>query len=98
MIDRSWDVVGRSRSMVYRGRGLVRCSSRSCGILGLTLIGDFCNVSIVSVRGVGYMLDTAVRESYRVGSRYIAGTVTRLLCIEGDVGIVVINCVVVRVG
>ena len=68
VVGRNWGVVGRSRSMVYRGRGVVWCSSRSCGILGLTVIGDFCNVSIVSVRGVGYMLDTAVRESYRVGS------------------------------
>ena len=67
-------------------------------ILGLAFIGDLSNISIVSVRVIGYMLDTAVRKSHRVGSIHSAGTVTSLFCVEVSICVIISNSVFIGVG
>ena len=62
-------MVGSSRYMVGRSRGVVggwsrsrsMVGNRSSWILGLTVIGDLGNISIVSIGVVSYMLGTTVR-------------------------------------
>ena len=72
--------------------------TRSRWILGLAFIGDLGYISIVSVRVIGYMLDTAVRKSHRVGSIHSAGTVTSLFCVEVGICVIISNSVFIGVG
>jgi len=69
-------------------RGVDRCS----------LIGDISNISIVVVRGVLDSLDTAVRESNRVGSLHISSSISSLSSIEVGVRVVISDSILVGVG
>jgi hypothetical protein len=63
-----------------------------------TLIGDISNISVVVVSGVLHMLDPAIGKSNRVGSENIAGSITRLSSIEGSLGVVILDSILVGVG
>merc|ERR1719264_2299026 len=69
--------------------GIGRGGVDSLGVLGSSLVGNISNISIITVGGVGDMLDSAVRESNRVGSLGIAGTIGGLLSVEVGLGVVI---------
>merc|ERR1719158_2497525 len=69
----------------------------SLGVLGSSLVCDISNISIITIGGVGDMLDSAVRKSNRVGSLGIAGTIRGLLSVEVSLGVVLGNSVGVGV-
>ena len=72
--------------------------TRSRWILGLAFIGDLGYISIVSVRVIGYMLDTAVRKSHSIGTLYISGAVTSFCCVEVGICVIISNSVFIGVG
>ena len=84
--------------MVDGGGGIGGGSMDSLGVLGSSLVGHISNISIITVGGVGDMLDSAVRKSNRVGSLGIAGTIRGLLSVEVGLGVVIGNSVGVGVG
>merc|ERR1719211_201122 len=84
--------------MVDGGGGIGGGSVDSLGVLGSSLVGHISNISIITVGGVGDMLDSAVRKSNRVGSLGIAGTIRGLLSVEVSLGVVIGNSVGVGVG
>merc|ERR1712177_64764 len=63
-----------------------------------SLIGDISNISIICIGGVLDMLDSAIRESNRVSSLDIAGSIRGLLGIEVSLGVVIGNSIGVGVG
>ena len=84
--------------MVDGGGGIGGGSMDSLGVLGSSLVGHISNISIITVGGVGDMLDSAVRKSNRVGSLGIAGTIRGLLGVEVGLGVVISHGVGVGVG
>ena len=84
--------------MVDGGGGIGGGSMDSLGVLGSSLVGHISNISIITIGGVGDMLDSAVRKSNRVGSLGIAGTIRGLLGVEVSLGVVIGNSVGVGVG
>jgi len=92
----NWGLIGGSSNsgLVSRG-GLVG------GLLGVdssSLVGDLSHVSVISVGGVGHLLDSAIGKSDSVGSLDIAGTIGSLLGVEVGLGIVISNSVGEGVG
>ena len=81
--------------VVGGGRGIGR--GDSLGVLSSSLIGHISNISIITIGGVGDMLDSAVRKGNRVGSLGIAGTIRGLLSVEVGLGVVISNSVGVGV-
>merc|ERR1719211_758782 len=70
--------------------------SRSSGVVGLVLgvdsssfIGDFSNISIISISGISNMLGTTIGKSNRVRTNSISVTSTGLSSIEGSLGVVI---------
>jgi len=59
------------------------------GVDGGSLVGDIGNISVVSIRGVFHVLDSAVGKSNGVGSGNIAGTIGLLLGLEVGLGVVI---------
>ena len=84
--------------MVGGGGGIGGGSVDSLGVLGCSLVGHISNISIITVGSVGDMLDSAVRESNRVGSLGIAGTIGGLIGAEAGLGVVISHGVGVGVG
>ena len=82
--------------VVGGGRGIGR--GDSLGVLSSSLVGHISNISIITIGGVGDMLDSAVRKGNRVGSLGIAGTIRGLLSVEVGLGVVISNSVGVGVG
>ena len=83
---------------------MVRCRGiRSWGI-GLdlrvgsnTLIGDLSNITVVVVSGVLHMLDPAVGKGNRVGAQDITVGISRLSSVEGSLGVVILDSILVSV-
>merc|ERR1719211_916360 len=70
--------------------------SRGGGVVGLVLgvdsgsfIGDFSNISIISISGISNMLGTTIGKSNRVRTNSISVTSTGLSSIEGSLGVVI---------
>ena len=70
--------------------------SRGSGVVGLVLrvdtssfIGDFSNISIITISGVGNMLSTTIGKSDRVPTTHYTSAITSLSSIEGSLGVVV---------
>merc|ERR1719188_1917141 len=76
----SWGSMGNHWSSISWGSMSNNWSSLWVG--SSALIGDISNISIISIGGVGYSLDSAIRKSNSVRSLDIAGTIRGLLCIE----------------
>ena len=79
-------MVSRSWGSLVGGSGLVG------GLLGVdsgALVGDISDISIVSVRGVLHVLDSAVGKSDGVGSLDVAGSIGGLLTVEVGLGVIV---------
>ena len=86
------DSVSDSRSMVGRGSRVV------LGVLGLAVVGDISNISIVTIDVVVDVLDSAIRKSDGVRSLGVTSTVRRLGSIEVSLGVVITDGVSVAVG
>merc|ERR1719211_288945 len=70
--------------------------SRGGGVVGLVLgvdsgsfIGDFSNISIISISGISNMLGTTIGKSNRVRTNSISVTSTGLSSVEGSLGVVI---------
>ena len=94
-------------SSVVGGGSMDDGSSMVCGCNSMgdslrvgssTVIGDLSNVAVVRVGVVVHVLDAAVRESNRVRSLSVAGTIIGLGGVEVGSRVVVSNGVVVGVG
>ena len=77
------DSVSDSGSVVGGGSGVV------VRVLGLAVVGDISNVSIVTIDVVVDVLDSAIRKSHGVSTLDIAGTIGSLLSVEVSLGVVV---------
>ena len=77
------DSMGEGRAMVSRGSGVV------LWVLGLAVVGDISNVSIVTIDMVVDVLDSAIRKSHGVRSLGVTSTVRRLGSIEVSLGVVI---------
>jgi len=53
------------------------------GVDSGALVGDISDESIISIAGVGHVLDSAIRKSNRVRSLDVAGSIRALLSVEG---------------
>ena len=87
-------VGGDGGGLVGGGRGI----GLGLGVDSSSLVGHISNISIITIGGVGDMLDSAVRKGNRVGSLGIAGTIRGLLSVEVGLGVVISNSVGVGVG
>merc|ERR1719464_1264287 len=76
--------VSRGR-LVSGGRGV----GLGLGVDSGSLVGDISDISIIAVAGVLDVLDSAVRESNRVGSGDVGGTIGLLLSVEVGLGVVI---------
>jgi len=82
--------------VVSRGRGgLV---SWLLGVDSGSLVGHIGNIAVISVGGVGHVLDPAVGKSHGVRSGDIAGTIGLLLALEVGLGVVISHRVSEGVG
>merc|ERR1719330_925590 len=85
----------------HRG-GLVDRGSLVSGgglrVLGSSLVGHIGDVSIITVRGVGHTLDSAIGKSHRVGALDVAGAIGGLIGAEAGLGVVIGHGVGVGVG
>ena len=86
------DSVSDSGSVVGGGSGVV------LRVLGLAVVGDISNVSIVTIDMVVDVLDSAIRKSHGVRSLGVTSTVRRLGSIEVSLGVVITDGVSVAVG
>ena len=86
------DSVSDSGSVVGGGSGVV------LRVLGLAVVGDISNVSIVTIDVVVDVLDSAIRKSHGVRSLGVTSTVRRLGSIEVSLGVVITDGVSVAVG
>jgi len=68
------------------------------GVDSGSLVGDLSDIAVISVGGVGHLLDPAVGESHSVGTLDIAGTIGGLLGVEVGLGVVISNGVCEGVG
>jgi len=68
------------------------------GVDSGSLVGDLSDIAVISVGGVGHLLDPAVGESHSVGTLDIAGTIGGLLSVEVGLGVVISNGVCEGVG
>ena len=84
--------------MIGGGGGIGGGSGDILGVLGSSVIGHISNISIITIGGVGDMLDSAVGKSNRVGALGIAGTIGGLLSIEVGLGVVISHSVGEGVG
>jgi len=75
----SW-LVGWGRLVVSWSRGWdIRLG---LGVGSGSLVGDLSNIAVISVGGVGHLLDPAVGKSHSVGALDVAGTIGGLLGVE----------------
>ena len=75
----SW-LVGWGRLVVGWSRGWdIRLG---LGVGSGSLVGDLSNIAVISVGGVGHLLDPAVGKSHSVGTLDVAGTIGGLLGVE----------------
>merc|ERR1719211_285331 len=72
--------------MVSRGSGVVRLV---LGVDSSSFIGDFSNISIISIGGVGNMLCATIGKGNRVRTNSVSVTSTGLSSIEGSLGVVI---------
>jgi len=99
----SVDSMGNDRGGVHsvgnKGGSVDSMGNRdSLRVLGLTGVGDLCDVAINIVGVVGHGLDTAVRKVHLVGALNNTGAIVALGLAEGSLGVVVGNPIVVGVG
>ena len=80
------------------GRGGSRGIGLDLGVSSNTLISDLSNVAVVVVSSVLHMLDPSIGKSNRVGSKHIAIGISRLSSVEGSLGVVILDPVLVGVG
>merc|ERR1719507_1501156 len=71
--------------LVSGGRGI----GLGLGVDSGSLVGDIGDISIIAVGRVLDVLDSAVRESNRVGSGDVGGTIGLLLSVEVGLGVVI---------
>ena len=96
MVCSCWGMVARCRGMVGRLRSMVRHLIK----VSLTLVGDIRHVAVVVVSMVGDMLGPTIRQSHRVGTLNVAGTIRVLPCVEVCPRVVVVHSILktVRLG
>ena len=80
------------------GRGGSRGIGLDLRIDRHTLIGDLGNKTMVVISSVLHMLNPAVREGHRVGPNDVAHSISRLSSVEGSLGVVILDSVLVGVG
>ena len=90
--DRSVNSVSDSRGMVARGSGMI------LRVLGLAVVGDISNISVITIDVVVDVLDSAIRKSHGVRSLGVTSTIRRLGSIEVSLGVVITHGVCVAVG
>ena len=90
--DRSVNSVSDSRGMVARGSGMILRG------LGLAVVGDISNISVITIDVVVDVLDSAIRKSHGVRSLGVTSTIRRLGSIEVSLGVVITHGVCVAVG
>jgi len=83
----SWGNLDNGSWLVGGGRLVVSWSGGWDIRLGLgvgsgSLVGDLSNIAVISVGGVGHLLDPAVGKSHSVGALDVAGTIGGLLSVE----------------
>jgi len=82
--------------VVSRSRGWL--VSWLLGVDSGSLVGHIGNIAVISVGGVGHVLDPAVGKSHGVRSGDIAGTIGLLLALEVGLGVVISHGVSEGVG
>jgi len=85
-------MIGRSRFV-----GWSRYVRLSFGVDRNSLVRDFSNIAIISIGSVLDMLGSTIRKSDRVGSTYTF-TITGFSSIEGSLGVVISDSVLIGVG
>jgi len=88
-------VVSRGRGWLVGGGWLV---SWLLGVDSGSLVGHIGNIAVISVGGVGDVLDSAIGKSNGVRSGDIAGTIGLLLALEVGLGVVISHSVGEGVG
>jgi hypothetical protein len=63
-----------------------------------TLVGNISNIAVVVVSSVLHSLDPAIGKGNGVGSKNIAVSISRLSSIEGSLGVVILDSILVGVG
>ena len=80
------------------GRGGSRGIGLDLRIDRHTLIGDLGNKTMVVISSVLHMLDPSIGKSNRVGSKHIAIGISRLSSVEGSLGVIILDSILVGVG
>jgi len=73
--------------VVSRGGGWL--VSRLLRVDSGSLVGHIGNIAVISVGGVGHVLDSAIGKSHGVRSGHVAGTIGLLLALEVGLGVVI---------
>jgi hypothetical protein len=91
--------------LVGRGRGISGCRGIGGRCVGLdlrvgsnTLVGNISNIAVVVVSSVLHVLDPAIGKGNGVRSKDIAVSISRLSSVEGSLGVVILDSVLVGVG